>query len=202
MHSSLTPFSNFNITGSDLYDLFGKYGAIRQVRIGTDTNLKTKGTAYVVFENPDDAKAAAQHLNGFHLMERYIVGECWSIGSPYGADIRLSTLIVSFIIDDPVPTLLVSLSNIQSSSTTHHASSNRHSTRPKYGRERWLWKWRRRHLITRVEGRLRGRIYRAWPKGVPCHGFVKRDISGEGHCTMYAVYDHGRAGHGAMRSRR
>ena len=66
---------NFNITGSDLYDLFGKYGAIRQIRLGTDTNLKTKGTAYVVYESPDDAKDAITHLNGFHLMERYIVGE-------------------------------------------------------------------------------------------------------------------------------
>ena len=66
--------SNFNITGADLYDLFGKYGPIRQVRLGTDTNLKTKGSAYVVFESPDDAKEAQTHLNGFHLMERYIVG--------------------------------------------------------------------------------------------------------------------------------
>ncbi|ORX37524.1 hypothetical protein BD324DRAFT_622252 [Kockovaella imperatae] len=64
---------NFNISGNDLYDLFGKYGAIRQVRLGTDTNLKTKGTAYVVYENPDDAREALTHLNGFHLMERYIV---------------------------------------------------------------------------------------------------------------------------------
>ena len=65
---------NFNITGPDLYDLFGKYGPIRQIRLGTDTNLKTKGTAYVVFESPDDSAEAMTHLNGFHLMERYIVG--------------------------------------------------------------------------------------------------------------------------------
>jgi pre-mRNA branch site protein p14 len=80
-HPEATPrscadtFSNFNITGSDLYDLFGKYGPIRQIRLGTDQNLKTKGTAYVVYESPDDAKEAMTHLNGFHLMERYIVGE-------------------------------------------------------------------------------------------------------------------------------
>lgn len=66
---------NFNISGADLYDLFGKYGPIRQVRLGTSTDLKTKGTAYVVFESPDDAKEAIGALNGFHLMERYIVGE-------------------------------------------------------------------------------------------------------------------------------
>lgn len=68
--------SNFNITGNDLYDLFGKYGPIRQIRIGSDgANLKTKGTAYIVYESPDDAKEAMGKLNGFHLMERYIVGE-------------------------------------------------------------------------------------------------------------------------------
>jgi hypothetical protein len=66
---------NFNISGSDLYDLFGKYGPIRQIRLGNDANLKTKGTAYVVYESPDDASQAQTHLNGFHLMERYIVGE-------------------------------------------------------------------------------------------------------------------------------
>ncbi|KAI9638707.1 uncharacterized protein MKK02DRAFT_41729 [Dioszegia hungarica] len=64
---------NFNITGADIYDLFGKYGPIRQVRLGTDSTLKTKGTAYVVYESPDDAREAMTHLNGFHLMERYIV---------------------------------------------------------------------------------------------------------------------------------
>lgn len=67
--------SNWNISGADLYDLFGKYGPIRQVRIGNSGELKTKGTAYVVYESPDDAKEAINHLNGFHLMERYIVGE-------------------------------------------------------------------------------------------------------------------------------
>jgi pre-mRNA branch site protein p14 len=32
-------------------------------------------TSYQVYESPDDAKEAMNHLNGFHLMERYIVGE-------------------------------------------------------------------------------------------------------------------------------
>nr|ADE10100.1 RRM [Tremella fuciformis] len=64
---------NYNITGNDLYDLFGRYGAIRQIRLGNNTELKTKGTAYVVYESPEDAQEAMTHLNGFHLMERYIV---------------------------------------------------------------------------------------------------------------------------------
>lgn len=67
--------SNFNLTGPDLYEVFGKYGPIRQIRLGNNSDLKTKGTAYIVFESPDDALEAQTHLNGFHLMERYIVGE-------------------------------------------------------------------------------------------------------------------------------
>ncbi|EIW71339.1 pre-mRNA branch site protein p14 [Tremella mesenterica] len=64
---------DFNTTGSDIYEVFGKYGPIRQVRLGNNTDLKTKGTAYVVFESPDDAHEAITHLNGFHLQSRYIV---------------------------------------------------------------------------------------------------------------------------------
>lgn len=38
--------------GEDLYDLFGRYGAIRQVRLGNEN--KTKGTAFVVYEDVMD----------------------------------------------------------------------------------------------------------------------------------------------------
>lgn len=64
---------NYTTTGADLYELFGKYGAIRQIRIGDGP--KTKGTAFVAFEEMVDAKNALDHLNGYHLQERYIVGE-------------------------------------------------------------------------------------------------------------------------------
>jgi hypothetical protein len=43
---------NYQITGDDLYDLFGRYGSIRQIRIGNEQ--KTKGTAFVVFEDVMD----------------------------------------------------------------------------------------------------------------------------------------------------
>lgn len=71
-----------------MYDLFGRYGTIRQIRIGNEQ--KSKGTAFVVFDDVMDvcdsvrglsltkssdsqAKNALDHLNGFHLQERYIV---------------------------------------------------------------------------------------------------------------------------------
>jgi hypothetical protein len=49
---------NYQITGEDLYDLFGRYGSIRQIRIGNET--KTKGTAFVVFDDVMDV--SGQHF--------------------------------------------------------------------------------------------------------------------------------------------
>ncbi|KAM0747352.1 hypothetical protein T439DRAFT_99512 [Meredithblackwellia eburnea MCA 4105] len=96
---------NYKTRGDDLYDLFGKYGAVRQIRLGNEAKTsmfppfslvsegwrrcpmrrgmqgtltpshhpQTGGTAYVVFEEIMDAKSAFDHLNGFHLQERYLV---------------------------------------------------------------------------------------------------------------------------------
>ena len=61
----------FNITDEDMYDIFGKYGAIRQIRIGQTRD--TKGTAYVVYEDIYDAKSAVDSLSGFNVGGRYIV---------------------------------------------------------------------------------------------------------------------------------
>ena len=38
----------FNISSEEMYDIFGKYGALRQVRIGDSKD--TRGTAFVVYE--------------------------------------------------------------------------------------------------------------------------------------------------------
>ena len=54
-----------------MYDIFGKYGAIRQIRIGTASD--TRGTAFVVYEDIFDAKNACEHLSGFNVCNRYLV---------------------------------------------------------------------------------------------------------------------------------
>ncbi|EOA23032.1 hypothetical protein CARUB_v10003798mg [Capsella rubella] len=61
----------FNITSEEMYDIFGKYGAIRQIRIGCDK--ATKGTAFVVYEDIYDAKNAVDHLSGFNVANRYLI---------------------------------------------------------------------------------------------------------------------------------
>jgi len=61
----------YQITTDELYELFGKYGAIRQIRVGNKAN--TKGTAFVVYEEILDAKNACEHLSGFNVGGRYLV---------------------------------------------------------------------------------------------------------------------------------
>jgi pre-mRNA branch site protein p14 len=61
----------YNIDAPALFDLFGKFGPIRQIRAGTSAS--TKGTAFVVYDDVVDAKQACDKLNGFNFMNRYLV---------------------------------------------------------------------------------------------------------------------------------
>lgn len=61
----------FKITPEEMYDIFGKYGAIRQIRVGNAND--TKGTAFVIYEDIFDAKTAYEHLQGFNIMGRYLI---------------------------------------------------------------------------------------------------------------------------------
>jgi hypothetical protein len=56
-----------------LYALFGKYGAVRQIRVGN--SKETRGTAYVVYEDIFDAKTAVDHLAGFNVQVGGV--GCW-----------------------------------------------------------------------------------------------------------------------------
>ncbi|KAJ6787889.1 hypothetical protein PWT90_07819 [Aphanocladium album] len=62
---------SYNVTPEELFDLFGKFGPIRQVRQGIAN--ATKGTAFVVYEDVIDAKQACDKLNGFNFQNRYLV---------------------------------------------------------------------------------------------------------------------------------
>ena len=59
------------ISPDELYDIFGKYGAIRQIRKGNTT--KTRGTAFVIYEDIFEAKNAVDHLNGFNVAGKYLI---------------------------------------------------------------------------------------------------------------------------------
>ncbi|KAJ5605844.1 Nucleotide-binding alpha-beta plait [Penicillium lagena] len=67
----LTSSLSYNVTADQLFDLFGKFGPIRQIRQGIANN--SKGTAFVVYEDVHDAKQACDKLNGFNFQNRYLV---------------------------------------------------------------------------------------------------------------------------------
>lgn len=61
----------FKISGDDMYEIFGKFGTIRQIRLGSER--KTRGSAFVVYEDVYDAKNALESLSGFNVGGRYLV---------------------------------------------------------------------------------------------------------------------------------
>ncbi|CAD7954321.1 unnamed protein product [Amoebophrya sp. A120] len=61
----------YKITSDELYDIFGKFGSIRQIRKGN--TQETKGTAFVVYDDIYDAKLALDSLSGFNVDGRYLV---------------------------------------------------------------------------------------------------------------------------------
>ncbi|PAV73018.1 hypothetical protein WR25_13438 [Diploscapter pachys] len=61
----------YKITAEEMYDIFGKFGAIHQIRVGNTS--ETRGTAFVIYEDIFDAKNACEHLSGFNVSNRYLV---------------------------------------------------------------------------------------------------------------------------------
>jgi pre-mRNA branch site protein p14 len=61
----------FKITPEEIYDIFGKYGTIYQIRIGDKPD--TRGTAFVIYDDIYDAKNAVDHLSGFNVCGRYLI---------------------------------------------------------------------------------------------------------------------------------
>jgi pre-mRNA branch site protein p14 len=65
----------FSTTVEDVKTLFERYGAVRQIRLGNGPG--TRGTAYVVYGHPRDAKQAAMKLTGYALHGRYLIVGFW-----------------------------------------------------------------------------------------------------------------------------
>ena len=54
-----------------MYKIFGKYGPIRQIRLGSTPT--TQGTAFVVYDDIYDAFDAVRGMSGFNVGGRYVV---------------------------------------------------------------------------------------------------------------------------------
>lgn len=66
----------YKITAEELYDVFGRFGAVRQIRKGKTGDKK--GTAFIVYEDIYDAKNAVENLNGFNVGGRYLIALYYS----------------------------------------------------------------------------------------------------------------------------
>ncbi len=65
---------SFKVNENDLRQLFEEYGELSSVRIMTDKySGKSKGFAFVVMENDEEAKSAIQELNGRELDRREMI---------------------------------------------------------------------------------------------------------------------------------
>jgi pre-mRNA branch site protein p14 len=59
----------------ELVELFSPYGAIMQIRIGTEE--ETKGTAFVVYKRIESARKAIKHMNGYYMGRMYLNVSYW-----------------------------------------------------------------------------------------------------------------------------
>jgi len=60
----------FEISSETMYEIFGKHGAIRQIRMGNTP--ETKGRAFVVYEDIFDAQHAQKLMHGFNIQGRFL----------------------------------------------------------------------------------------------------------------------------------
>ena len=74
-----TKFTNVLIKNFDdhldeekLRELLSKYGKIVALRIAYDEDGQSKGSGFCSFENPEEAEAAVQHLNGYPIGDKQL----------------------------------------------------------------------------------------------------------------------------------
>jgi RNA recognition motif-containing protein len=64
---------SFKTSEADLRDAFGKFGSVTDVYIATDRETgRPRGFAFVTFGTADEAKVAAEKMNGFDLDGRQL----------------------------------------------------------------------------------------------------------------------------------
>ena len=59
------------ITPEELYDIFWRFGPVRQIRKGIIP--KNKGSAFVVYEKTENARECLEKLSGVNIVGKYLV---------------------------------------------------------------------------------------------------------------------------------
>ncbi|ODV93431.1 hypothetical protein PACTADRAFT_52020 [Pachysolen tannophilus NRRL Y-2460] len=61
----------YDITSEELYELFGKFGNILQIRKGNQPD--TRGSCFITYQNLKSARLANEKLSGYNFGGRYLV---------------------------------------------------------------------------------------------------------------------------------
>lgn len=74
----------FNLQSDTLYQIFGKFGNIHQIRIpdiskSNENANDVRGSCIIIYNNYEVAMRAAKELNGVNLQGRYIVASILGI---------------------------------------------------------------------------------------------------------------------------
>lgn len=67
----------YTVSTEALYELFGNFGNIHQIRI--PDNEQNKGTCFVIYNNLANANTASKSLNGINFQGRYLVSLLYSV---------------------------------------------------------------------------------------------------------------------------
>ncbi|MES1903403.1 MAG: Splicing factor 3B subunit 6, partial [Paramarteilia canceri] len=77
---------HYKLTTDELYEIFGKYGNVRQIRTGNTP--ETMGTGFVVYSDISETLCAIENLTGFNVCNRYLVCNFYRVS--YQKDDRTS----------------------------------------------------------------------------------------------------------------
>jgi pre-mRNA branch site protein p14 len=61
----------YTASAEDVAELFGRFGAVRQIRLGVEKGAK--GSAFVIFDDLFAAQRAHDALDNYHMQDRYII---------------------------------------------------------------------------------------------------------------------------------
>lgn len=67
----------YSSSTSSLYELFGNYGNIYQVRIANENGQP--GTCFIIYNNIESAVKASKGLNGVNFQGRYLVAHLYQV---------------------------------------------------------------------------------------------------------------------------
>lgn len=70
----------FNTSTDTLYELFGKYGNINQLRVPDSSQDRSiLGSCIIIYNNLTNAQRAASELNGINFGGRYLVSSLYAV---------------------------------------------------------------------------------------------------------------------------